>query len=267
MIRPECLLHIYEIPWELERELPSPPDSFVGLWNEEGFSYLFFTREEDHYIDTAICCDGGTYTSRHEMAYRDWQAGLPPGGLTHGSLTFVPADHPRPPIGSILLDPSVVFGDGNHPTTISCLNFLETIVQSDTIETMLDLGTGSGILGLAAASMGLTQVIAVDKNRLAVATATKNVSLNGYDMIMRVFEGEARLFLNRSFDVVAANLPFGVLRDLAAVRGASQHRFWIVSGINSSQAETLKSLFHDQGYRVHGTAIDHPWETFVLKSP
>jgi ribosomal protein L11 methyltransferase len=263
MIPPSTLLYIYEIRGDPGDYLSDPPASFIGLWNEEGFSYLFFTKPEDEYVNRQVCARGLTLGSRHEMQYGDWQTGLPPHGIKVAGVCFVSPDHPAPPPEALLLDPSVVFGDGSHPTTNCCLGFMEEIIRAELITSMLDLGTGSGILALAAARMGVERVLAVDKNRLAVRTARENVKTNSLDNLIRVEEGEARLFIDHPFDLVTANLPFHVLRELIPLKGAALHRFWIVSGINEQQGETLKELFSDLGYETCRHSVDHPWVTFT----
>jgi ribosomal protein L11 methyltransferase len=263
MIPPDTLLYIYEIRGDPGDRISNPPASFIGLWNEEGFSYLFFTKPEDEYVNDQICGSGLLLGSRHEMQYGDWQTGIPAQGIKVEGVCFVSPDHPSPPPDAILLDPSVVFGDGSHPTTNSCLRFMEEIIRAETITSMLDLGTGSGILALAAARMGVTRIVAIDKNRLAVRTAIENVKANRLVDVISIEEGEARLFIDQPFDLVAANLPFHVLRELVPLKAASLHRFWIVSGINEQQGETLKELFSEQGYDTCRHSADPPWVTFT----
>ena len=263
MIPPSTLLYIYEIRGDPGDYLSDPPASFIGLWNEEGFSYLFFTKPEDEYVNDRVCARGLALGSRHEMQYGDWQTGLPPHGIKVAGVCFVNPDHPAPPPEALLLDPSVVFGDGSHPTTNCCLSFMEEIIRAELITSMLDLGTGSGILALAAARMGVKRVLAVDRNRLAVRTARENVKVNALDAVIGVQEGEARLFIDQPFDLVTANLPFHVLRELIPLKGAALHRFWIVSGVNEQQGETLKELFSDLGYETCRHSVDHPWVTFT----
>jgi ribosomal protein L11 methyltransferase len=141
---------------------------------------------------------------------------------------------------------------------------MRDIVGSHKIESMLDLGTGTGILSLAGAAMGIERIVAVDKNGLAVSTTQENVKANALSSIITVREGEARLFLDEPFDLVAANLPFQVLRDLVPLRETAIHRHWIVSGINGQQAGLLHGLFLDQGYRLIDNRTDAPWVTFLV---
>ena len=264
MISPDALLYIYEIRGEMRDEIFIPPSSFVGLWNEEDFSYLFFTATEDDYVGRLVSSWGGALSSRHEMRYKDWQTGVPPGGVYVGGFIFVSADHPVPPPGSLLLDPSVVFGDGSHPTTVSCLRFTEEIIRKRHVGSMLDLGTGTGILALAAAAMGVERILAVDRNHLAALTAAENVRMNSLSSKVEVVEGEARLFLDRPFDLVAANLPFNILRDLIPLKEVPLHKAWIVSGIDARQGEVLIELFAEQGFQLLEHCADPPWVTFAM---
>ncbi len=263
MIPPETLLYIYEIRGDWQDNLPAPPSSFIGLWNEEEFAYLFFSRPEDRFVNGWAGQAGLEVGPRHEMKYEDWQTGLPSQGIRLGGTWFVSPGHSAPPQGAVVLDPSVVFGDGNHPTTIACLTFMEEIIGSGSIQSALDLGTGTGILALAAAAKGVGKIVAVDKNHLAVSTARENVETNAFSELVTVHEGEARCFIDEPFDLVTANLPFQVLRELVPLRGAALHTYWIVSGINREQANVIKELLEDQGYAVTGETFDPPWVTFV----
>ncbi len=264
MIPPDTLLYIYEISGVGDYDFHSPPPSYIGLWNEEDFAYLFFMKQEDDFVRDIVCRERCDLTSRHEMKYEDWQTGLPASGVTLAGIHFVRQDHPAPPHGAVVLDPSVVFGDGNHPTTLGCLRYMRYIAGSRKIDSMLDLGTGTGILALAGATMGIERIVAVDRNKLAVSTTRENVKANSFSSIITVREGEARLFINEPFDLVAANLPFHVLRDLVPLKGSGSHRHWIVSGINEQQAGILQDLFLEQGYRLMDKRLDTPWVTFLV---
>jgi ribosomal protein L11 methyltransferase len=264
MIPPDTLLYIYEIRGDVGINLPPTPPSFIGLWNEEEFSYLFFNRTEDDFVNSIVGRHGLGQAFRHVIKYRDWQSGLPTEGIRLAGLQFVSGDQPNLTREAIQLDPSVVFGDGSHPTTVSCLRALGRIIRSHRVWSFLDLGTGSGILALAAARMGIKHVLAVDRNHLAAHVARKNVEANSLSAVVRIEEGEARLFVDRPFEVVAANLPFTVLRDLITRGGVNIHKFWIVSGINEEQGHVLKELFLEQRYEIFSEVADPPWVTFTV---
>jgi len=254
------MLYIYEIKGVFDSDPCDPPNSFLGAWNEEEFFYLFFTEEQDEYVHEHY---SSQFTDRHEMTYGDWQQGLPADGVYLGGIRFVPHSSAGDPGSSVILDPSVVFGDGSHPTTVSCVNLIRKVVSQMPIQTMLDLGTGSGILSLAAAAMGVASITAIDLNKLAVGVARENVDRNGLFSRIKILEGEARIFVNDPFDLVAANLPFHVLTELVPLRGLSFHKVWIVSGINEAQGKVLQELFHDQGYEILEESHETPWTTFL----
>lgn len=265
MLRPDTLLFIYEVTGDPGEKLPDQPKSLVGVWNEDDLSYIFFNRSEDAYVEKLVARRNLCLSSRHELLYKDWQTGVPQSGVNTAGLWFVLPDHSSPPDGAILLDPSVVFGDGSHPTTLACLCALRKIVTSFEIRSLLDLGTGTGIIALAGARMGIERILAIDKNRLAVSTAGRNVITNRLESIIRVEEGEARFFIDARFDVVVANLPFQVLRELSALRGATLHDFWIVSGISEYQGSQIKELLAEQGYTEIHYRPDPPWVTFAMR--
>ncbi|MGA8832498.1 MAG: 50S ribosomal protein L11 methyltransferase [Desulfomonilaceae bacterium] len=263
MIDPETNLFIYEVRKDLPELLPNMPGSLIGVWNEEDFSYVFFSEPEDEYIKR-LCSDLDLAVScRHEMKYKDWQEGLPNAGLCISGVTFVPGPKLDQTDKFIVLDPSVVFGDGNHPTTQTCVEFLVEILRTGRIKLVLDLGCGSGILALTAARLGCRKVVAVDKNRLAVQATKRNVSLNKFETIIEIREGEARIFMDDQYDLILANLPFSVLRDIVVLKETSSKKVWIVSGINADQAEILKTLFMEQGFSITRELATPPWVTFV----
>jgi ribosomal protein L11 methyltransferase len=86
------------------------------------------------------------------------------------------------------LDPGMAFGTGLHQTTAMCLALLEDYVRPGAI--VLDQGTGSGILAIAAARLGAQRVIAVDSSEVAAAAARENVARNGLSAVIQVLQGE-----------------------------------------------------------------------------
>ncbi len=263
MISPDTLLFIYEIPGASEEHFPDVPQSFIGLWNEDDFAYLFFSNAEDEFIRAGLEKSGLELGGRHEVTYGDWQQLMPPQGMELGGIRFIHPGDGHVQKNTILMDPSVVFGSGLHPTSATCVEFLSDLMTSGNVHEALDLGSGTGILSLAGAFLGLRKITAVEKNRLAYKVTRENVKLNGFDQIVEVFLGEARVYLDRSAELVMANLPFSVLRDLVVMKDAELHNYWIVSGINREQADTLVDLFNDSGFKITHDRVTDPWVTFV----
>lgn len=264
MMSPDTPLFVYEIEGDIRDRLDLVPDGFVGLWNEDDLSYLFFTQTQDDYVNRRVSNSHCSLRARHSTVYAEWQDAMPAEGVSVGDLVFVPDDHPAPPRGSLLLDPSVVFGDGTHPTTVACLDFLLDLIPGTQVRSLLDLGTGTGILSIAAAALGVRDVLAVDRNILAVRTAEKNVKSNGLNSLVVVKEGDGRLFLRKVYDLAVANLPFEVMEDIARDDEVTNIRQWVVSGISRAQGEIVEKLFSEKGFHRERFREDHPWVSFVM---
>lgn len=111
------------------------------------------------------------------------------------------------------LDPGMAFGTGSHPTTRLCLEALEERVRAGSF--VGDVGTGSGILAIAAARLGAARVLATDTDRLPREIAQANVARNGLDAAIRVLTPEAFYSEAAGMDVVVANIVANTIVELA----------------------------------------------------
>jgi ribosomal protein L11 methyltransferase len=111
----------------------------------------------------------------------------------------------------VQLDPGMAFGTGLHPTTQMCLAVMEKLVRPEA--TVLDLGTGSGILAIAAAKLGAGRVLAVDNDPVAVKTARSNVVTNEVQGTVRVVCGSLT-GVSESYDIVVVNILASVIVDM-----------------------------------------------------
>jgi ribosomal protein L11 methyltransferase len=138
---------------------------------------------------------------------------------------------PKPDEVVLELDPGMAFGTGLHPTTHMCLELLEQRVQPGM--RVLDVGTGSGILALAAAKLGAASVQALDVSSVAVEAAQANVRANGLDERISVRLGSIEEASGERYDLVVANIIARVIADLApALVGAlASGGLLIASGI------------------------------------
>jgi len=139
----------------------------------------------------------------------EWKRGLEP--VTVGGITVTPPWRPAGD-GAVVINPSHAFGTGHHETTAGCLAALQELDLRG--RAVLDAGTGSGVLAIAAVRLGATPVVAVDTDALAVASARDNVAANAVDIDLRVGSLET---VRGSFDVVVANLDTDTHAALAAV--------------------------------------------------
>jgi ribosomal protein L11 methyltransferase len=144
------------------------------------------------------------------------------------------------------MDPGMAFGTGLHPSTQLCLEELEDWVKLG--DHVLDLGTGSGILALAAARLGAQRVIAVDTDPEAVAVARRNVQANALEQHILVAEGSlpwATGLIETSFDLVAANLTAtGIARMAPLLWDAVKDGGTVIAGgiVGERKAQTEEAL-------------------------
>lgn len=126
-------------------------------------------------------------------------------------LWIVPTwcEPPNPAVINLRVDPGLAFGTGTHPTTRLCLQWLSSLELAN--KTVLDYGCGSGILAMAAAALGATDVLGVDIDPQAVATARANTAANGLSVRYAVSDDA----LTDLCDIVVANILAGPLTVLA----------------------------------------------------
>jgi ribosomal protein L11 methyltransferase len=167
------------------------------------------------------------------------------------------------------LDPGMAFGTGLHPTTRLCLAALEKYQRPGM--KVLDVGTGSGILAIAAAKLGARQVEAWDIDPVAVETAQKNVERDGVTNLVRVSAGSLTAVDEPSrADIIAANLLAEVIADLAPALAyhLAPGGVLISSGILADQAEGVAHALHEAGLGVIETTREEDWLVIVgEKSP
>lgn len=146
----------------------------------------------------------------------------------------------------IEVDPQMAFGTGEHPTTRSCLRLLDGAVRPG--DRVLDVGSGSAVLGIAAARLGADEVVAVEVDADANLNARENLERNGVAERVRIVEAMADPAMVAAlgrFDLVLANILSGVIRPLLpafhAVLGGSSAGRLIVSGIlRTEHAEVVR---------------------------
>jgi ribosomal protein L11 methyltransferase len=151
----------------------------------------------------------------------------------------------------IVLDPGVVFGNGLHPTTRDCVLALSHVFERGSdVNSVIDLGTGTGILALASAKLGSSRVTAVDLNPLCVKTALLNVRLNGLEGRVSVHEGKAEDHIGDETDLIVANLHFGLIETLLRMGGFRNARWLIISGLLRTQWREVRHALVMNGYQI-----------------
>lgn len=217
--------------------------SFIGNWVDGDTSFLFFSSPAHHLVEDLTRKRSTLEISdQFCFSYEEWQGGIPKPFET-GRLIVVPCWE-EVSVGKdripIFLDPGVVFGNSLHPTTRTCLKAMVSVWKDHSISRVVDLGTGTGILALAAASLGAEKVLAVDLNPLCVKTARKNVGLNELQGIVDVVQGEAEKFVGAASDLVVANMHYEAISRFLEAGGLNKTKLALLSGLLRSQVRDIK---------------------------
>jgi ribosomal protein L11 methyltransferase len=176
---------------------------------------------------------------------------------------------PVPAVGEIviLMEPGLAFGSGYHPTTRRCLELLRRVYDTDTPRQVLDLGTGTGILTLAALALGAEKVIAVEYNELAVRTAARNLKHNDRTAEVHLIQADARDFAHLPADLVLANIHTDVLLDLLDIPKFLNKKWYIFSGILGTQLEVFLARLQDTPLQVVEIRDENLWFTVLAQGP
>ncbi len=168
---------------------------------------------------------------------------------------------------TIDIEPGMAFGTGEHPTTALCLRALERAVRGG--ESVLDLGTGSGILAIAAAKLGAAHVLALDVDPQAVRAARENARRNGVEAVVdaRVGTLTPEVAEGGRFHLVCANIDGLTLERLAPLLAQSlaPGGRLVLSGFLLESAPALARTFESLGLGVLDIPQEAPWAALVLE--
>ena len=270
---PYKYLYIYHIEGRVSPTYaPDCPD-FIGLWQETDSAFLFFSSASPGTVAELVRSDSDlTWLDSYQLSYDQWHGGRFD-AFEQGALRIVPAweadkivPGSKASSETILLDPGVVFGVGTHPTTRDCLAALQVACKDNTFSGVLDLGTGTGLLALAAARLGSPRVIAVDMNALATKTAQTNVRLNQLEDYVMVIQGNALDLVHCQADLVIANIHYDVMRRLIQNRAFLKKKHFVLSGLMRREAKDIAGELRRRSIDiVHDWQNEGVWFTFYAR--
>jgi ribosomal protein L11 methyltransferase len=250
-----------------------------GSWTVE----IFFTHAPDEEAVRALIGRLAGEQARARIAFAtvaraDWVAasleGLAP---VEAGRFLIHGSHHRgriPPnrIG-IEIEAALAFGTGHHGTTRGCLLALDRLLKARRIRRVLDVGTGTGVLAIAAARALRCRVLASDIDPVSVRVARDNARLNHVAMHTAIIRadglGDHRLRASAPFDLVFANIMLGELKRLArSIRICAQPGTCVVlSGLLPSQASAALAAYRPHGFVLEQRILLDGWATLVLNFP
>ncbi|WP_278578230.1 50S ribosomal protein L11 methyltransferase [Granulicatella adiacens] len=184
-------------------------------------------------------------------------------------LTVVPSwiDYEREQDDELLieLDPGLAFGTGTHPTTQLSLTALEQTIRGN--ESVLDVGTGSGVLSIASKLLGASKVTAFDIDEMATRVAKENIALNPTIGEIEVFENNLLVGVDQKSDLIVANILAEILLQMPqdAYRNLNDDGSLILSGIIESKANEVKEAYEKAGFTLVERMTMREWNCFIMK--
>ncbi len=194
-----------------------------------------------------------------------WKKGFQPVDAGQRFTVLPPWEKLKKDRINLIIDPGMAFGTGHHETTRSCLVLMENYAPKTAKENFLDIGTGTGILAIAARKLGYRHVVGIDTDILALNTARENVIMNkAPDVEIRE---ESLADLHETFDVIAANLISGTLVQIASILfpRINPGGIALLSGILIGQEGEVIGAMEQAGLRLRETYRDGKWVSLVME--
>ncbi len=188
-------------------------------------------------------------------------------------LLVLPAwlENPYPERIPVKIDPSMAFGTGTHPTTQLCMQMAERVIRPG--DAVIDVGCGSGILSIAAAKLGASQVVAVDTDHPSVVSTLKNAQANGVEGKLEIGEGSVTEILNQTFSIHSA--PVVLVNILAPIiirlfedglgELVEPGGKLVLSGILDKQAEQVRGVAQNHGFTFLEQINVNDWISMSLE--
>lgn len=184
-------------------------------------------------------------------------------------FTIVPTWEDYEPVSTdeliIELDPGMAFGTGTHPTTVMSLQALEATVQKG--DTVIDVGTGSGVLSIGAALLEASHVRAYDLDEVAVKSARENTELNSVNEVVTVGQNNLLNGVEGQADIIVANILAEIIVRFVddAYKLVKNGGTFITSGIIMNKKEEVKEALTKAGFLIEEVMVMEDWVAIIAK--
>ena len=251
---------------DVDNEPGGPERDFYGDLGGAFSPISVFKYDREHMDELAVELEKELKTnisiSFHSMETEIWMEGWKESFRPiESELFYVYPPWEKLPTGlkkiPIVIEPGMAFGTGQHATTQLCIRSLEKIfgnAESDLPHSMLDVGTGTAILSIAAAKLGCKNIDASDIDPDSILAARRNIAENGISTIRLMNDSTPPVdrrsdFARRGYEIVVANILPVVLRDIMSdlINAVAEGGILLLSGFLNEQEEELNQLVRNRG--------------------
>ncbi|RLD10385.1 50S ribosomal protein L11 methyltransferase [candidate division KSB1 bacterium] len=206
-------------------------------------------------------------TQQNEDWLHNWKQNFKPFHLTD-TLVIQPdwENYQAKPGETVLtIAPKMAFGTGHHESTQLCLFLMDELLESDM--TVLDVGTGSGILSIYAKKQGAGKVLGIDNDPFAIENAYENLALNAISEGVEFRVADAHEFRSEHFDLVVANIIHNILLKIASGLAAATRPGGrlILSGILASERQLMTDTIEKLGFELITEKTKNEWIGLAFK--
>ncbi len=231
---------------------------FLGAVEHDDHTILYFEGKPEIFRQIKHLHPSIVTKGDWEERWRDYFRPLPFAGFT-----VVPpwlADQ-----GDLIINPGEGFGTGHHETTALCGDMLRSLLTDRTISSLLDVGTGSGILAIAAKKMRPDlRVTAIDNDPDALRNAAENIEMNGLTGAIALSTTPLSR-LRKRYDIVVANIISSTLIALSPHLQQKTLRYLLLSGILHTEQRTFPALMNFDGFRLASSVRRGEWMAFLFE--
>lgn len=267
---PSRVLRVYEVIGG--KGLPAPPpEGLAGVWPQPPWYYFFYEKEAAGLVTAWLEQNPGwRLESSYSIPYEKWQD-VSGEDLSIGRFVITTTEvefekHNRvDSLIPILIDPGIAFGSGLHPTTRGCLHSIsELFTVCEGIDSVLDLGTGTGILAIASALLGAKRVWGIDCVPFTLDVARRNASTNQVMERIGFICSDSPEVVNRPCDLLLMNIEWPILKNI--LRGDFWRRFGrlVVSGFLEGTAAHVEEALKETHEIVRTITIEG-WPTLTAE--
>ena len=242
---------------------PAPGEAIVVAYFDDG-------RSADMALDEVRRRFPSARSTREHVPAQDWSESwkslvrsVEIGRLWVGPPWLLPGAPPGRE--RVVIEPKMAFGTGDHPTTWLCLEAIDAFLERNPGASVLDVGTGTGVLAIAARRLGAGRVVGIDHDPTSVELARENAAANAVPEIS--FSGAAVDRIEGTFDLVVANIIANTLVELAPLVVPKVRRGLVLAGVLEPQRAEVESAYVAQGLAPAGARSRGEWVRIDLRRP